>query len=39
MDHLLNSLLQEKESKLKGGLYHLIQIKFTYNTNRIEVNL
>jgi Fic family protein len=33
---LLDRLLEEKEMKLKGGLYHLTQIKLTYNSNRIE---
>ena len=33
---LLKCLLEEKEMKLKGGLYHLTQIKLTYNSNRIE---
>ena len=38
MKQLITSLLEEKENKLKGGLYHLTQIKFAYNTNRIEGN-
>lgn len=33
---LLEWLLEEKEMALKGGLYHLTQIKFSYNSNRIE---
>lgn len=33
---LLNLLLEEKEIKLKGGLYHQTQIKFSYNSNHIE---
>ncbi|WP_018305171.1 Fic family protein [Desulfitobacterium hafniense] len=33
---LLDRLLEEKEMKLKGGLYHLTQIKLAYNSNRIE---
>lgn len=33
---LLKSLLEEKEMKLKGGLYHTVQIKFAYNSNHIE---
>lgn len=33
---LLDRLLEEKEMKLKGGLYHQTQIKLTYNSNRIE---
>lgn len=33
---LLDKLLEEKNMKLKGGLYHLTQIKLAYNSNRIE---
>lgn len=33
---LLKAFKDEKLSGLKGGIYHLAQIKFTYNTNRIE---
>lgn len=33
---LLKTLQEEKEMKLKGGLYHLTQIKLAYNSNRIE---
>ena len=33
---LLHKLREEKQMKLKGGLYHQTQIKFCYNTNRIE---
>lgn len=33
---LLKVLLQEKEMKLKGGIYHKTQIDFTYNSNHIE---
>lgn len=33
---LLALLLEEKEMKLKGGLYHTTQIKFAYNSNHIE---
>ena len=33
---LLELLLEEKDIKLKGGLYHLVQVKFTYNSNHIE---
>ena len=29
-------LKMEMESKLKGGLYHRLQIDFTYNTNHME---
>ncbi len=34
--NLLQRLQEEKNMKLKGGLYHLIQIKLAYNSNRIE---
>jgi Fic family protein len=33
---LLKVLREEKSTGLKGGVYHLTQIKFAYNTNRIE---
>lgn len=33
---LLKRLREQKEAKLKGNLYHNVQIKFSYNTNRIE---
>ncbi len=33
---LLEMLKEEKEMGLKGGIYHLTQIKFAYNTNHIE---
>ena len=35
---LLGILKEEMEIKLKGGLYHQTQIKFAYNSNRIEGN-
>ncbi len=35
-NQLLKMLLEEKEMKLKGGLYHMTQIKFSYNSNHIE---
>ena len=31
MNKILEILLEEKETKLKGSLYHLTQIKFSYN--------
>lgn len=34
--HLLKRLRQEKESGLKGGIYHRTQIDLTYNSNHIE---
>ena len=33
---LLDILKLEKEAKLKGGIYHKIQIELTYNSNHIE---
>lgn len=33
---LLSRLKEEKESKLKGGIYHRTQIDLTYNSNHIE---
>jgi Fic family protein len=33
---LLAHLLEEKEMRLKGSLYHQTQIKLAYNSNRIE---
>ncbi|MGI5079549.1 Fic family protein [Treponema denticola] len=35
-DTLLSFLKREKESGLKGGIYHKIQIDLTYNSNHIE---
>lgn len=34
--NLLDILKREKESKLKGGIYHKLQIEMTYNSNHIE---
>ena len=33
---LLHHLKEQKEMKLKGGIYHRTQIDLTYNSNRIE---
>jgi len=33
---ILDLLLEEKRMRLKGGLYHQTQIKFAFNSNRIE---
>lgn len=33
---LLNILKEEKEAKLKGGIYHKLQVEMTYNSNHIE---
>lgn len=33
---LLQKLIEEKNARIKGGIYHHTQIKFAYNTNRIE---
>ena len=35
-ESILNVLLREKESEVKGGIYHKIQIELTYNSNHIE---
>lgn len=35
---LLDILKLEKGSKLKGGIYHKVQIELTYNSNHIEGN-
>ena len=34
--NVLKRLREEKGTRLRGGLYHFTQIKFAYNTNRIE---
>ena len=33
---LLDILKEQKETKLKGGIYHKVQIELTYNSNHIE---
>jgi len=33
---LLNILKEQKDMKLKGGIYHRTQVDLTYNSNRIE---
>ena len=33
---LLDVLIKEKESQIKGGIYHKLQIEMTYNSNHIE---
>ncbi len=33
---LLGILKDEKNSKVSGGIYHKLQVEFTYNSNRIE---
>ena len=33
---LLNRILEEKNHKISGGIYHKIQIDLTYNSNHIE---
>jgi len=35
-NNLLNHLKEQKDMKLKGGIYHKTQIDLTYNSNRIE---
>ena len=34
--NILKVLKEQKEMRLKGNLYHATQIKFAYNTNKIE---
>ena len=36
MNELIACLLDEKQAKRKGGLYHKIQVTFAYNSNRME---
>ncbi|GAA8150822.1 hypothetical protein NP05227_14860 [Helicobacter pylori] len=33
---LIEKLNHERKNAVKNGIYHLIQIKFSYNSNRIE---
>lgn len=33
---LLDSLINEKESRIKNGIYHKLQVEMTYNSNHIE---
>ena len=33
---LLERLSAEKRAKISGGIYHKVQIEFTYNSNHIE---
>lgn len=35
-NNLVNILLEEKDMKLNGGIYHKTQIELTYNSNHIE---
>ncbi len=35
-ESLLELLKEEKEMRLKGGIYHKTQVDFSYNSNRIE---
>jgi Fic family protein len=35
-NNLLNHLKEQKDMKLKGGIYHRTQVDLTYNSNRIE---
>jgi Fic family protein len=36
MNKLLTCLVEEKEARRKGGLYHKTQVNLAYNSNRIE---
>ena len=33
---ILQTLREEKEAKISGGLYHELQVRMTYNSNQIE---
>lgn len=33
---LLNALREEKVGRIKGGIYHKVQVELTYNSNHIE---
>lgn len=33
---LLKALIEQKDSKIRGGIYHRVQIDLTYNSNHIE---
>lgn len=35
-NNILQTLRDEKDSKISGGLYHELQIRMTYNSNHIE---
>ena len=36
VEKLIKELLNQKKSKFKGNIYHYSQVKFSYNSNRIE---
>ena len=36
VEKLIKELLEQKKSKFKGNIYHYSQVKFSYNSNRIE---
>lgn len=36
VEKIKKELLKQKESKFKGNIYHYSQIKFSYNSNKIE---
>jgi hypothetical protein len=35
-NNLLNILKEEKDGRVRGGIYHKVQVRFTYNSNHIE---
>src|ERR1035437_930563 len=35
-NRIANKLIEEKQSRFHGGLYHKTQVNLTYNSNRIE---
>ena len=36
MNSILSYLIEEKQAKRRGGLYHKTQVNLAYNSNRIE---
>ena len=36
VEELVARLVDEKEHGIKGGIYHLLQVDFAYNSNHIE---
>src|SRR5690554_1794083 len=36
VERIKTELLKQKESKFKGNIYHFSQIKFAYNSNKME---
>ena len=36
INKIKNELIKQKQSKLKGNIYHYSQVNFAYNSNKIE---